>query len=317
MKILIDYLKKSAFFVELRSLFRSFFEYRRVVPYINSRFLISSRIYRIRQVLDKQVLNQEYSIHFLCGHRDLRMLLWSLASWYKVVEESGQIFIHDDGTLVDSDKKKLNQLFPLANILDFQKMSRTILQQLAGKFPQTHHYRELSTFDRRYIFNIKLIDPFFAGSREVKLVLDSDLLWFKRPEELISDISGKSKLPVFMGGYGHMDFVFSDGSTLPEEIAGANSGVVCYKKEQFLLTDLEEFFSRVDNSTNPHFVEQAGYAFVLTRHNRPHYLPQEKYHIKGPISTETILKHYTSPRREQFWFEGVDYLKDKILDTNL
>ena len=157
-----------------------------------------------------------------------------------------------------------------------------------------------------------MIDPFFVGDADVKLILDSDLLWFKQPGELLDDIFQK-RLPIFMGGYGKMDFVFSDGSILPENIAGVNSGVVCYKKKQFSLDSLEEFYSRVGSNANPHFVEQAGYAYILTRGSQPIFLPADKYLIKGPVSERTVMKHYTNPRREQFWFEGVNRLKGEVL----
>ena len=314
----MEFFKRTQFFYELRLIFRSFFEYKKGLTYLQNRFLTGSKILKSKSIFSsKEQSTTGYSVHFLCGHRDLKMLLWSLMSWYKVVPESGKVYIHDDGSLNDHDKKDLKNLFPTAEVVDYNQISRQILNRLSSQFPKAHHYRKLSTSDRRYIYNLKLIDPFFVGDEKVKLILDSDLLWFKKPNELLDELLTKQHLPIFMGGYGRMDFVFSDGTSLPENVAGVNSGIVAFQKGQFLLSNLEDFFSRVGRSTNPHFVEQAGYAYILSKQHPPNFLPTEKYLIKGSVSESTILKHYTSPRREQFWFEGVEYLKDKKLTSKL
>jgi hypothetical protein len=293
-------------------MYRAFFHYRKPWDYCYGRFVLGPGILELPRPISNGIINNAYSIHILSGHRDLTMLLWSLASWYRAVGESGRVYIHDDGTFTGTDKQILGRLLPQATIVDCEEMGQKIVAALARSFPAAHHYRSLSFLDRRYIFNLKLIDPFFAGGADVKLILDSDLLWFLKPEELLRSISS-NHLPVFMGGLGEMDFVFSDGSSLPKEISGINSGIVSYRRDQFNLKDLDEFYSHVDSRANPHFVEQAGYAYVLTRRSQPNFLPANKYQIKGPANPQTVMKHYTNPRREQFWFEGVKILAAKLL----
>ena len=312
MKAALRNFRKPSFYKEIRYIYNSAFKYREALAYLHNRFIIGPKIFSLLGPVDRPVVNENYSIHFLCGQRDLLMLLWSIAGWYKGCSESGRVYIHDDGTFDFQDRQILGRLLPNVTVVDYKEIGERVLNALADRFPTAYHYRKLSLHDRRYIFNLKLIDPFFVGDADVKLILDSDLLWFKQPGELLDDIFQK-RLPIFMGGYGKMDFVFSDGSILPENIAGVNSGVVCYKKKQFSLDSLEEFYSRVGSNANPHFVEQAGYAYILTRGSQPIFLPADKYLIKGPVSERTVMKHYTNPRREQFWFEGVNRLKGEVL----
>ena len=308
----MKHLKSSNLYREFGYIYRSAFRYKKPISYFYHRFFIGPKIRRFTTPEGGQFFDNAYSVHLLCGHRDLRMLMWSLASWHHAVRKSGQVYIHDDGTFNSKDKKTLSQMFPYATIVDYQETTRRVLAGLADRYPRAYHYRNLSQSDRRYVFNLKLIDPFFVGEAHIKLIIDSDLLWFQKPNKLLETISQKY-LPIFMGGEGSMDFVFADGSELDENIGGVNSGVVGYQKIQFSLDDLEVFYSRVGNNANPHFIEQAGYAYILTRGSQPNFLPTNKYHIKGSVSEQTVMKHYTSPRREQFWFEGVKKLKDRIL----
>ncbi|MDP3993642.1 MAG: hypothetical protein Q8P75_01515 [bacterium] len=305
-------LKSSNLYRELRYIYRSIFVYKKPISYLYHRFFLGPKIRRFTTPEDSRFPGNAYSVHLLCGHKDLQMLFWSLASWYQAVAQSGQVYIHDDGTFNSKDKRIISKMFPYAAIVDYQETTQHVLAGLADRFPRAYHYRNLSQTDRRYIFNLKLIDPFFVGDAGTKLIIDSDLLWFQRPQKLLEAISEK-RLPIFMGGEGSMDFVFADGSELNKNIGGVNSGVVGYERKQFSLDSLEEFYSRVGSNANPHFVEQAGYAYILTRGSEPIFLPADKYHIKGSVSDQTVMKHYTSPRREQFWFEGVKRLKGGIL----
>ena len=298
---------------ELRYLYRSIFFYRKPLAYVYNRFFTNVRIRRLFAAgrASPPAAREDYTVHFLTCHRDMDMLLWSLGSWFHFVPDSGKVYIHDDGTLTGADRELLKSYDPDLVIIDYAKSSEAVLEKLRG-FPRAHASRGKSLADKRYVFNLKLIDPLFAGGSGCKLILDSDLLWFQRPVALLEALS-QNRLPVFMGGFGEMDFKFSDGSVLPAEIAGVNSGIVGYRQDDFSLPVLEEFFARVGDDTNPHFVEQAGYAYILTRSKKPNFLPAGKYLIKGRVGGETAMKHYTSPRREQFWFEGVKLLKDKLL----
>ncbi len=298
---------------ELRYLYRASFHYRKPWAYLDGRFGLGPEILKLTRPISNSTINNAYSIHLMCGHRDLVMLLWSMASWYWVTSgDSGRVYIHGDGTFTAADKQILARILPQAVIVPYEEIGKKVVAALSGRFPAAYHYRKLSLTDRRYIFNLKLVDPFFASDNDVKLILDADLLWFSRPQELLQDLAQK-RLPVFMGGHGKMDFVFSDGSELPEDIAGVNSGIVGYESKQFSLDVLEEFYSKINSRANPHFVEQAGYAYILTRDSQPNFLPADRYQIKGPANPQTVMKHYTNPRREQFWFEGVKMLANKLL----
>lgn len=299
-----QYFQNSDLYREVRYAYRSLVHYHKLFSYLYYRFVVGPEVRVLKSPIRAREVSLDISIHFLSGHRDLDMLLNSLVSWYGVNGKIGKVYIHEDGSFSSDDREFLRAIFPEVTIVKREQISQQVLSALQEKFPAAYKFRKLSEEDSRYVFNLKLIDPLFVGEAKVRLILDSDLIWFKKPDELIGALEG-GKLPIFMGGFGDMDFVFSDGTTLSKEISGINSGVVGYEKSKFSLEKLEEFYSRVGENTNPHFIEQAGYAYILTRDTKPNFLPSDRYIIKGPMNSSSVMKHYTSPRREQLWFEGV------------
>lgn len=310
--MLKNFLKRFSFYKELRYIYRSFFVYKKPLSYAHHRFIVRPKIRKLKKPIDKPPANNSYSVHFLCGHNDLDMLLWALASWYRVVPESGQVYIHEDGSFTADDHKIISKLAPNVAVIDCQQATKSALTVWLKDFPAALSYRSKPLKDKRYILAIKLIDPRFVGDAPMKLILDTDILWFKEPHEIIKFFQMNEKI-FFMKGVSQMDFEFADGGKLAQDIGLVNSGIVGYRVQNYLPEDLEEFCQRIGEKSNPHFIEQAGYAHILTKGAETAFLDSGKYIIKGQVRENTVAKHYTGPRREQYWFEGIKILKKKIL----
>src|SRR3989338_7348645 len=245
-------LKKNSFYKELRYIFRAFFHYGRPFSYLSGRFLIRPKIRQAGPIGQIGQIDDMYSVHILCSHQDLDMLFWSLASWYKMVKNSGQVFIHEDGSFSEEDRNLIAKLLPNARLVD-KKWAASLAEQVWLKDLPT---ALKSRLDKRYVFAVKLMDARFVSDAPARLLLDTDILWFREPTELLQKLkSGK----------------------------------------------------------NPYFIEQSGHAWILSRHARILPLDPARYIIKGPVNSETVVRHYTGPRRELYWIEGVKILKDKIL----
>ncbi len=312
--------KKTKLYRELRYVYRSLVLQKSLFFYLYYRFLAGPKIRGRREPIDSEGLSDEYSIHLLCSHSDLTMMLWSLASWYAVVPESGQVYIHEDGSFTDTDRKLLAILLPQAKLIRFADAFKMAREKWLLNYPEALKYRESAEKDKSHIYAVKLIDPRFVGQAPIKLILDTDLLWFLKPEELLTSLL-LGKTPFAMMGHAgenaetvHMDFEFQDHSLLPPLLDNLNSGVVGYHIKDFQLKDLDKFCSLRGENTNPHFIEQAGYAWILSQNKPFTFLNKDQYHIKHAVHRNTVMKHYTSPRREYFWHEGVRILSKTILD---
>ncbi len=103
---------------------------------------------------------------------------------------------------------------------------------------------------------------------------------------------------------------FKLNKKINSELSKYNSGIVLYNKSSFLLDRLEDYFNKLNNdSRNNHFIEQAGYAYCLKNLKD---LDEYRYMIKGKVDEGVIMKHYTGPRRHQFYAEGLKILADNI-----
>jgi len=301
-------LKKNSFYKELRYIFRAFFHYGRPFSYLSGRFLIRPKIRQAGPIGQIGQIDDRYSVHILCSHQDLDMLFWSLASWYKIVENSGQVFIHEDGSFSEEDRNLIAKLLPNARLVD-KKWAASLAEQVWLKdLPNALKYR----LDKRYVFAVKLMDARFVSDAPARLLLDTDILWFREPTELLQKLkSGKN--PFFMLGKTNLSFQFADGGYLDEKLSAFNAGIIGYNAAHYPASDLEEFCKKMGPQSNPYFIEQSGHAWILSRHARILPLDPARYIIKGPVNSETVVRHYTGPRRELYWIEGVKILKDKIL----
>ena len=273
--------------LELFYLRKACFEYHAPFRYLYNKYILANKILKTNQDLDKPINHHGLSIHILTRHRDIVILVWSLASFYLNSSVVGQLFIHSDGSLTQKDKSILNKLFPSSKIIEKKS-------------------------DYQYLLLQKLFDPYYLSDKKIHLIIDSDLLWFKNPKEIEEEIKNNAQSSLMMVGQGiGCPVYFKNNKKLSAELSYLNSGIVLYHQDNFNLDKLEKYLARIDNTNpaNKHFIEQAGFATCLENIVA---LPQDKYIIKGKLGPKTIVKHYTSPRRPLFYIEGIENLKNKL-----
>ena len=285
---------------------KAFFNNRLGFKYIKNKFFLAPKILKYSIPLDKEIKNYNLSVHILSCHSDLVMLCWSLFSFYQSFLVVGQLYIHSDGSLTENDQTLLKRIFPQVIIIKPQAVEK-YLEKLDG-FPEIRKYR----FDKSQFFLMKkLIDPYLVSSTEQRLVIDSDLLWFKQPQEIEAEIAKNSEHSLMMTNNTETPVFFKDSLKISDSLARYNSGVVLYNYKNFNLQKLENYLVRFDpaNKRNNQFIEQAGYATCLENLKA---LSKLHYNIADEYNHEMIMKHYTSPKRVLFYAEGLGILKNKI-----
>lgn len=291
---------------EVKLIAKAFLKYGMGWTYLYYRFWVAPRILKVR-CIERPVTHPELSMHILFGARDFLMALWSLASFYRVSSVRGTLYLHSDGTLIDTHRVTLARLFPNAVFVD----ARSILTTYAEFFAQ---HEDLKLFRTQYtkFQSKKLLDPFLVSSAPYRLVLDSDMLWFKDPTELKIAVEGGVQRAVMMSdrtGEGGRSYVtFKDGTRISEDIAACNSGITLYRKDQFNLSALSAYIAKTDY-VHKKFTDQACYATVLN----PELLPESRYLIKGKLTDQVVLRHYTNPSRAKFHCYGLNFVAQDIL----
>ncbi len=126
-----------------------------------------------------QSIGPAHPVHLLTGDRywhQTTFCLWSLA---RVSGCNLAPFIYDDGSLTNEQRSRLCDLFPHTQVVS----NETVRQTLHSLLPATS-YPFLHERWRNYPHIRKLINP-HLGSTGAKLVMDSDLLFFRRPQFLL------------------------------------------------------------------------------------------------------------------------------------
>ncbi|OGE82640.1 MAG: hypothetical protein A2846_03195 [Candidatus Doudnabacteria bacterium RIFCSPHIGHO2_01_FULL_49_9] len=299
-------IKGTHLYKELRYIYRSFLHYHRPFDYLYYRYVVGPKIRKLDHPIDREPTTDEYSVHTLCNHEGLDLMLWALASWYLVAEQSGPVYIHEDGTFTEQDRTLVKKLLPHATLIDRAWAQSQIDGWLSG-YPAALDFRK---HVERYIYMLKFIDPYFVSNSSARLVLDIDMLWFKKPDEVF-DLLLQKKYPFMIRSYRPMEYKFTDGSSLPPNLQMANAGAIGYQTAQYELARLEEFLQRNGTDSPPRLTDQAGYAYILSASPGFCYLPSDQYTIKS--KPDPVARHYTGPRREEFWFEGVKKIYKKVL----
>ena len=290
-------LKLEVFFLK-----KAFFQYHAGWRYIYSKFFLVNTILK-SGIIETPISNHDLSMHILTSHKDMKMMLWSLASFYKVFKNPGQLYIHSDGSVTSQDREMLKKFLPTASVVDSNNFARDFGNQL----DQHQTIKKFRTEYQQYFLLKKLIDPYLVSDKQYHLIIDTDLLWYKTPAEIetainqgcIKSLMMPSPIPTYV--------YFKDGR-LAENLAMKNSGIVLYAKKNFNLNKLAEYLTKIDtaNLENNHFIEQAGYAYCL---DSLEDLPKDTYIIKESVTANTIMRHYTSPRRPLFYIEGLEKFK--------
>lgn len=295
--------------LELFYLRKALFQYQRPFKYLINKFRLAPQILKQDRIFEKPISQDNLSVHLLSCHRDLLMLIWSLASFYNSMTRIGQLYIHSDGSLTSQDKATIYKFFPSARVIQPEYLLKKHMPQLA-QYPFIRAFRQDHP---EYVLLKKLIDPYFISDKQRLLIIDSDLAWYRQPLALEQAIStSKSLMMSGLDGQQGSHVYFKNNTKLDDQLAKYNSGIVLYSKDNFSLDTLDGYLAKINTShpANLHFIEQAGYSYVLKNLSG---LSSDDYRIKLPCTHHTVMRHYTAPRRPLFYLEALDILKKSLL----
>jgi len=289
---------------EIRFIKWSFLKHKVGLKYIYSRFFFSKKIKNKRTIIEKEINNKDLSIHIVTGHRDFINMLWSLSSFYNVFKEIGQLYIHDDGSLKNEDEKIINRLLPSSKIIPANYLHQNYIHEL--------NENPILKGQNGPLFK-KIIDTYFISDKKMRLILDTDILWFNPSVEIEYEIKNNTQNSILMKNDVPIEIRFKNGTKMDEKFAWSNSGIVLYSKENFNLKKLKNFWNKIDRSHVPsvHFSEQTGFTNCLEDLK---ILPEDKYTLFEKENETTIMRHYVTPLRPLFYAKLLDLKIKKLLD---
>jgi hypothetical protein len=247
---------------------------------------------------------EDLEVCFLTGRRfwfQTAFCYWSLAT---AAGRPFRLVLVDDGTLDARIMDHARQLFPNVRVeLQSQIENRLNAVLPADRFPTLRRHR------LQYVHLRKLTDV-HAGKTGWRVVLDSDMLFFHPPRELLAWLHNPSR-PVHMmdvkNAYGYPIDLLNQlaGSSVPERlnvgVLGLNSAAIDWERLEAWCSEL------LTKHGSTYYLEQALSALLLAGSNSE-FLDPQKYVVMPDeahcVSPAAVLHHYVAESKRGYYLHG-------------
>lgn len=245
------------------------------------------------------------------GRDHLTMAAWMLASWTIATGRNWRIYFHDDGTLPNETREQFARLRLSVTVISRNEANTEMAARLSA-LPRCRSYRE------GVPLGLKIFDVPEIQSAPRLLLIDPDVLFFRRPDEILTWCDRPQDFSCWF----NVDV--AEASNVPAAEAHARLGLELWPRVNSglcLLTrsaiDLD-FCEKVLEQTSireGHFwrVEQTLFAICASRYEKGGLLP-ETYEVSLDAfrRSAAIARHYVGAVRHRFWAEGVWTLNSEL-----
>ena len=251
-----------------------------------------------------------FEIHVLCQKSDIRMLEWALKSFLYFSKLCPNIIVHDDGSFNKKSASVLEKRFRNLKVL-FKVEADRLIEKYPGLPDDIRKYR-----GGGHAVILEFFDLFLLSSAKKVMICDTDILFFKRPDEIINFVNGKSQFDALVSRQGVYDLMVSkeyeQRHQLIEKHADfMNSGLILINRKKFTLDMFVNYFRNTKREVKDYLVGMSGWGSLISQVNFD-FFPVDTYIIKGRPGENTVMKHFTSPRRYDFFAYGIDIARKKI-----
>jgi hypothetical protein len=133
--------------------------------------------------------NSTACVSTLLCHKNVNNFILTLSSFYYQIPQALPVYIIDDGTLTDHDKKKLNYFFSTTIVSGNKQNSSTL----------TSNHKHLAKYlnsNKSSVLKMKFY-AFFQPPFKKIIYIDSDILFFKKPNKIIKFIRENNPQSLF------------------------------------------------------------------------------------------------------------------------
>jgi hypothetical protein len=243
-------------------------------------------------------------IHVFTCAGDWLNLVWTLKTFYHYSKRSYALCIHDDGTLKESDRETLKHHFPHARLIDRPSADRRVLAELQA-YPRCLSFRQSNHLSP------KVFDFASYLESDRMLLLDSDILFFAEPIELLQRIEDPTYLLNTVNGDVANAYTV-DPQVVKEKLVFEmidrfNSGLGLIHKQSMRLDWIEEFLALPNIMGHFWRIEQTLYALSSSRFGTALLPPSYDVHLEGSLNG-SHCRHYVGKIRHLMYDEGIRHL---------
>ena len=202
---------------------------------------------------------------------------------------------------------------PGVRIITKEEIDRNLLSKLPlSDFPYLHHKRKV------YPHIKKLTDIHTLTDETYKLVLDSDMLFWSNPREVISWLkkpNGSLHMIDCIESYGYSKETMKSltGSDIPNSV---NVGIIGMDSSRVIWTELERWCMELETKEgSSYFLEQALTTMLLATSNRK-ALNERSYIVNPPnevvLNGTGILHHYVDLSKASYFKNAFNVILNGI-----
>lgn len=253
----------------------------------------------------------DFELHILSQKGNLWMSIWSLRSFLYHSGLRPKIVIHSDGTIDGKSARILQEKFSGLEVISREKADNYIF----SRSDISEKVKKLRRAKNNLL--LKLIDIPLLSHGKKTMIMGDDVLFYSKPKEIIDFIEGRVSYAVLASkDDGPSELGVNEGYLSKYKLIerGAdfiNSDLLLFNTECVTAVSINEYFDNSLMDENFYFLEMAGLSCILAQSNFS-FLPLDKYHIKGPVTEKTVMKHFTSPRRQDLYAYGIDMARKNI-----
>lgn len=285
---------------------------KRIYPKI----ILKQRVQQLKPISLES--NSNINVVMFCGKREFYEGIASLYSFYKLSSKKYSLFWFDDGTLTEVKVNALKCIFPNSTIIRSSKADKEVTDWLSS-----NNLSALLQLRRELIFGRRLTDIFYYLNGKSVLLLDSDVLFLRRPDFLLYNLE-KFESNAICNWLYNLDIRQSyctSVSNINKLITGHivkkfNTGLFFFEAKISDLFYLEKVNKSGLMIEDLYYWEQTLFAILATKHKaKP--LP-ENYDVhfrhsgKDKSPNNVICRHYCSDSRSYFYRDFNGYLFEKV-----
>ncbi|ALF54341.1 glycosyl transferase [Nostoc piscinale CENA21] len=268
-------------------------------------------VYRLLPI-SPQNLQQSLDIYFLTGRKFWYQTCFCAYSMAQHTNLTLRPIIYDDGSLEKKYQAQIIKIFPNAKIILKPEIEEYINQHLPQhKFP---YLRE-----RRFNYpNMRKITDIHAGSKGWKLVLDSDMLFFRTPDFLLNWLKSPQQ-PCHMvdveTSYGYSDTLMASlaQATISERL---NVGICGLKSEDIDWEKLEYWCKTLIEQQGTHYYQEQALVAMLMAGKPCAVAPEENYIVmpsrEEVMKPKAVLHHYVADSKPWYFRYGWKHIAQNL-----
>jgi len=260
--------------------------------------------YKLKVVDNHDSADSPLEIHFLTGRKFWYQTIFCAYSFAQHTNIPIRPIIYDDGSLDSKYQEEILRIFPEAKIILNAEIEEYINEHLPEhKFPYLRERRRLQP-------HMKKITDIRVGSPGWKLVLDSDMLFFRTPEFLIDWLKSPQN-PCYMvdvlNSYGYSNTLMT--SLTQAEIPDRLNVGICGLNSDDIDWEQLEYWSKtmIDREGTTYYMDQALSAMLMSGKTCS-IAPSDEY-IAMPSREEgmqphAIMHHYVDKSKPLYFRYG-------------